>query len=132
MVLSKYKSGPSSNPHGADVKCGKNIDLRSKNKFRRYNRRYLSFYFTSTSDEIPNCLICSDKLSNETMVPSKLKRHLLTKHGFAFKKPLYYFKMLASNQNSQISKFIKHSTVSYKAQKTSYAMAKMKSHTTAE
>jgi zinc finger BED domain-containing protein 5/7/8/9 len=86
---------------------------------------------------IPQCLICSEKLFNESMVPSKLKRHLLTKHGFASEKPLDFFKKLASDQNRQASKFIKHSTVSDKAQEASYAVAeliakKMKSHSTAE
>ncbi|KAL4107274.1 hypothetical protein QTP88_017647 [Uroleucon formosanum] len=81
--------------------------------------------------------MCSEKLSNESMVPSKLKRHLLTKHGFASEKPLDFFKRLASDQKIQASKFIKHSTVSDKAQEASYAVAeliakKMKSHTTTE
>ncbi|KAL4083781.1 hypothetical protein QTP88_029097 [Uroleucon formosanum] len=82
-------------------------------------------------------LMLSEKLSNESMVPSKLKRHLLTKHGFASEKPLDFFKRLASDQKIQASKFIKHSTVSDKAQEASYAVAeliakKMKSHTTTE
>ncbi|KAF0749677.1 zinc finger BED domain-containing protein 5-like [Aphis craccivora] len=84
-----------------------------------------------------SCLMCSEKLSNESMVPSKLKRLLFTKHGFASEKPLDFFKRLASDQNRQASKFIKHSTVSDKVQEASYAVAeliakKMKSHTTAE
>lgn len=62
-----------------------------------FDKSYLSFSFTSTGGEIsiPQCHICSEKLSNETiMVPSKLKIHLLTKHGFAVEKPLDYFKRL--------------------------------------
>jgi hypothetical protein len=135
----KELSGPSSNPRNVEVSAGNNIDVRSKNRFRQYHENYLSFGFTSTGGEmsIPQCLICGEKLSNEAMVPSKLKRHLLTKHGFAAEKPLDYFKRLASNHNSQASKFIKQSTVSDKAQEASYAVAKliakkMKSHTIAE
>lgn len=52
--------------------------------------------------------ICSVKLSNETMVPSKLKRHLLTKHGFVTKNPLDYFKRLASNRGRNVFYFIRY------------------------
>lgn len=71
------------------------------------------------------CLVCGEKLSNEAMVPSKLKRHLITKHSFAAEKPIDYFKRLASNQNSQSSKFTKQSTISEKAQEASYAVAEL-------
>lgn len=131
--------GPSFNPPNDEVSASKNANVRSKNIIRQYHESYLSFGFTSSGGEmpIPQCLMCSEKLSNESMVPSKLKRHLLTKHGFASEKPLDFFKRLASDQNRQASKFIKHSTVSDKAQEARYAVAeliakKMKSHTTAE
>ncbi|XP_025206500.1 protein FAM200B-like [Melanaphis sacchari] len=110
--------GPSFNPPNVEVSASKNANVRSKNIIRQYHESYLSFGFTSSGGEmpIPQCLMCSEKLSNESMVPSKLKRHLLTKHGFASEKPLDFFKRLASDQNRQVSKFIKHSTVSDKAQ----------------
>lgn len=108
-------------------------------KFRQYHDSYLSFGFTSSGGEQPkpSCLICSEQLSNEAMVPSKLKRHLLTKHAFAAEKPVEYFKRLLSNQSTQASIFTKLSSVSEKAQEASYTVAelvaqKMKSHTTAE
>lgn len=132
--------GPSFNLPNVEVSASKNAKVRSKNIIRHYHESYLSFGFTSSGGEIPipQCLLCSEKLSNESMVPSKLKRHLLTKHGFASEKPLDFFKRLASDQNNQASKFIKRSTVSDKAQEASYAVMeliakkKMKSHTTAE
>lgn len=40
--------GPSSNTHSIDVNVEKNIDVRSKNKFRQYHESYLSFGLTST------------------------------------------------------------------------------------
>lgn len=108
-------------------------------KFRQYHDSYLSFGFTSSGGKQPKprCLICSDQLSNEAMVPSKLRRHLLTKHAFAAEKPLEYFERLLSNQSTQASTFTKLSSISEKAQEASYTVAeliaqKMKSHTTAE
>lgn len=118
----------------------RNCDDAELVKFRQYHDNYLSFGFTSSGGEEPikpQCLICSEQLSNEAMVPSKLKRHLLTKHAFAAEKPVEYFKRLLLNQSAQASTFTKHSSVSEKAQEASYVVAeliaqKMKSHTTAE
>lgn len=133
----------SSSEHSVDVSAKKR--KRSDNNdgdtgnFRQYHESYLSFGFTSSGGEQPKprCLICGEQLSNESMVPSKLKRHLLTKHAFAAEKPVEYFKRLLSNQSTQASTFTKLSSVSDKAQEASYAVAEliakeMKSHTTAE
>lgn len=120
-------------------KHSNNCNDGGSSKFRQYHDSYLSFGFTSSGGEEPKpqCLICSEQLSNEAMVPSKLKRHLVTKHAFAAKKPVEYFKRLLLNQSAQASTFTKLSSVSEKAQEASYVVAeliakKMKSHTTAE
>jgi len=86
--------GPSFNPPNVEVSASKNANVRSKNIIRQYHESYLSFGFTSSGGEmpIPQYLMCSEKLSNESMVTSKLKRHLLTKHGFASEKPLNFSK----------------------------------------
>lgn len=107
---------------------------------RKYQENYLSFGFASTLNEDPprpQCVICGEKLSNEAMVPSKLKRHLTTKHKFAADKPLEYFKRILSGETMQAKVFTKQKSIADKAQEASYAVAelvakKMKSHTTAE
>lgn len=111
----------------------------SKLNVRKYHDTYLSFGFISSTEDIPRpqCVICGERLSNEAMVPSKLKRHLTTKHKFALDKPLEYFKRILSGETSQAKVFTKQKALADKAQEASYAVAelvakKMKSHTSAE
>ena len=61
---------------------------------RQYNESYLKYGFISTSNSAascPLCLICNSKLSNEAMKPSKLLRHIKTKHPELKDKPLEFF-----------------------------------------
>lgn len=50
---------------------------------RKYDPSYIEFGFVAIIDgEVlkPQCIICGDVLANEAMKPSKLKRHLYSKH----------------------------------------------------
>ena len=54
-----------------------------KRKRRKYETKYLKFGFSCV--EIngiskPQCVICDVVLSNESLKPYRLKRHLQTKH----------------------------------------------------
>jgi hypothetical protein len=64
-------------------------------KKRKYSEDYLKFGFTtliSNGIEKPQCVLCNAVLSAESMKPSKLKRHLETKHSGHVKKDLDFFK----------------------------------------
>ncbi|KAJ1137675.1 hypothetical protein NDU88_004073 [Pleurodeles waltl] len=64
--------------------CSKQSDLsQKKTKCRKYDVEYLSMGFTcsgSEHEQQPQCVLCYEILSNEAMKPSKLRRHLETKH----------------------------------------------------
>ena len=50
---------------------------------RKYDSSYVQFGFVATNDggvPKPLCVICGDVLTNDSMKPSNLKRHLNTKH----------------------------------------------------
>ena len=58
------------------------------------NESYLKYGFILTGDceaPCPLCLICNSELSNEAMKPSKLLRHMKTKHPELKDKPLEFF-----------------------------------------
>ncbi|XP_023216822.1 zinc finger BED domain-containing protein 5-like, partial [Centruroides sculpturatus] len=64
-------------------------------KKRKYSEEYLKFGFTNLTSngiEKPQCVLCKVVLSHESMKPSKLKRHLETKHSEHTKKDLEFFR----------------------------------------
>lgn len=73
---------------------------------RQYNDSYLSVGFSWFGDEdcpLPLCVVCSDKLLNKAMVPSKLKRHFTTKHAHLGGNNLNYFKRLVELKSKEAS-----------------------------
>ncbi|UYV72327.1 hypothetical protein LAZ67_9002655 [Cordylochernes scorpioides] len=107
---------------------------------RKYNEDFLKFGFTSTMENyqvVPECVICGSKLSNSSMVPSKLQRHLVTNHPSLATKDKSYFEKSLSLKLKQVKVFEKQISVSGKAQLVSYEIAellavKLKPHNLAE
>ena len=63
-------------------------------KKRKYMDSYIEYGFTvvrNSGIEKPQCVICCDMLSGESMKPSKLKRHLETRHPEYLEKEPSFF-----------------------------------------
>ena len=113
-------------------------------KANRPNRKcddtYLNFGFSWTGNEdqsSPLCLVCGCKMSNKSMLPSKLSRHLKSKHPHLQGRDLSYFKRLLEQNRKQACIFKSKMTVSEKAQIASLEISNMlaqnlKSHTLAK
>lgn len=110
------------------------------NVVRRYNDDYIKYGFIcvgNTTLPIPQCVVCGDQLSNASMVPNKLKRHLEMKHHSLMNKDAAYFKSLISNVNKAAVLMEKRTKVSDRAMMASYKVAEIiakskKPHTLAE
>lgn len=71
-------------------------DPPPKSKFlRKYNPDFIKYGFVNGGSEaVPRaqCVECGLTLSNEALKPSKLQRHLETKHPTLVGKPVEFFK----------------------------------------
>lgn len=134
------ESEPASTSSSSGSSTTKVVEASSKTKRRQYDDNYLSYGFISTGDAscpLPLCLVCGGKLSNEAMVPSKLKRHLTTNHPSLASKDADYFIRLKSQHSRQEQVMMKCAKVSQKALEASYLVAEIvakakKPHTIAE
>src|SRR4029434_6331125 len=87
FVISRNKSSTSDTTDGSSDDLpsedantpSMNSQKRKREKTRKYSENYLKFAFTykeTDGDKLPVCVVCSPVLSNKTMKPSKLQRHL--------------------------------------------------------
>ncbi|XP_026818962.1 protein FAM200B-like [Rhopalosiphum maidis] len=71
--------------------------------FKKYDPEYINIGFTVidvSNEPRPQCVICFEILSNQSMKPSLLKRHLSTKHSTLENKPNDYFVRKLSEMKS--------------------------------
>lgn len=80
----------------AEAEMAKVVTDKKSAKTRKYDEAYLNFGFTSiaVSGEIrPQCVVCAVTLANDSLKPTKLRRHLETKHGDVVGKNRDFFRM---------------------------------------
>ncbi|KAI6658867.1 SCAN domain-containing protein 3 [Oopsacas minuta] len=71
------------------------LGKRGCTKIRNYDISFIRFGFTSIFKDglqKPQCVVCGEVLSNEALKPSKLSKHLQTKHKELISKPVEFFK----------------------------------------
>lgn len=93
---------------------------------RKYQESYLKYGFIGTGDShtpIPLCIICGDQLSNEAMKPSKLLRHLNSKHPGLKDKPLEYFERTKQEYKAQKIFMRDTTSINENALRASYLVA---------
>lgn len=93
---------------------------------RKYSEGYLAFGFSFNEQDgviLPQCVVCGELLSNESLKPCKLKRHLETKHFNLREKSIDYFQRLKNelHKNKQVIK--QYSSVSQCALKGSFLVS---------
>lgn len=91
-------------------------------KKRLYDDNYLKFGFT-VIDSKPQCVICFEILSRESMKPSKLVRHLNTKHPNEKNKPVEFFERKLKALEHQKTAIGQMSNLNEKALLASYRVA---------
>ncbi|GBM33134.1 Zinc finger BED domain-containing protein 5 [Araneus ventricosus] len=77
-------------------------NISSPQKKRKYSNKYLKYGFPVTGDECgpkPLCVVCGEILSNGSMKPSLLMRHLETKHPTYKQRNVNFFQRLSNSPN---------------------------------
>ena len=95
---------------------------------RQYDDSYLQFGFTKTGDAavpLPLCLVCGTKLANEAMVPSKLKRHLVSQHSTLKEKTTTFFTRLLDRHTKQARLMSDYTSMSDKCQEASFVVSQV-------
>lgn len=93
---------------------------------RKYQDSYLSYGFITTGDTQaphPLCIICGDRLANEAMKPSKLLRHIETKHPALKDKPLEFFERKKREHEGQKQLLRATTSTNVSALKASFLVA---------
>ncbi|XP_025415580.1 zinc finger BED domain-containing protein 5-like [Sipha flava] len=120
-------------PINEELEEKKTLNVENQKKERKYQDQYIQFGFTFIEEKgkhRPKCVICLEILASESMKPSKLKRHLETKHPQYSNKDEQFFKRHENALKVQKKVINKFSTVSQKALvasfKVSYLITKTK------
>ncbi|KAL7638491.1 UNVERIFIED_CONTAM: hypothetical protein RMT77_011061 [Armadillidium vulgare] len=85
-----------------DNTINKTKNIRPLQKKRKYSDDYMKYGFSFMGDEDnpkPLCVICGETLSNGSLKPSLLMRHLETKHPSYKQKDVSFFQRLSNGSS---------------------------------
>ena len=91
-------------PQKRQIEDDVNKEKSGRKKTRKYDNSYLNFGLTVAERkgvEHPQCVTCCKVLAAECMLPSKLKRYLITNHNNLSGKPHEFFSRKLSEMNKQ-------------------------------
>lgn len=114
------------NDDGGKEEEGETSKKKKASFNRKYDDAYIQFGFIATGDThapSPLCVICGDKLANEAMKPSKLIRHLETKHPALKDKPVEFFERKKREQAGQKQALRATTSANVAALRASYLVA---------
>ncbi|KII72538.1 SCAN domain-containing protein 3 [Thelohanellus kitauei] len=91
--MGKYSKGKAD--HNLEHSKNKGAKDELKIKRRKYDPQYISLGFTAVGpdDDQPFCVVCLQKLLNESMKPAKSKNNFTTMQSELTSKPKEYFEM---------------------------------------
>ena len=93
---------------------------------RKYDSDYIKYGFIKAGNDFEpkaQCVICAKILSNASLKPSKLKRHLYTNHPKSAMKPKDYFERKKDDVQAQQQVLTSFTTHSQSALKASFLVA---------
>ncbi|XP_055734780.1 SCAN domain-containing protein 3-like [Salvelinus fontinalis] len=93
---------------------------------RKYDESYLKYGFIAAGDShapSPLCVVCGDRLCNETMNPSKLLRHFESKHSALKDKPVEFFERRKREAEGQKQVLKANASTNVAALRASYLVA---------
>ena len=93
-----------------------------------FNAEYIEYGFIASGPEdaqVSYCLICNPTLSNEYLVPNKLKRDYESNHPAHKEKPRECFEKLATEKNHQSNKITNYLKLPEKGLVASYKVAQL-------
>lgn len=95
-------------------------------KRRKYCKSFIQYGFTclvKNGIDHPQCVLCTEVLAHESLKPTKMDRHLKTKHPLHADKSVEFFVRKEGELNGQRSVVNEQTTVSVRAQLASYEVA---------
>ena len=96
---------------------------KRRKMIRKYDQSYLGLGFSWNGTEgepRPQCVVCGDVFSNESMKPAHLKRHLTTKHAVLKDKPIAFFQRKLDELKQSNAMILSSVTPVSKAQEAAY------------
>lgn len=101
-------------------------ETKRRKVVRKYDIEYLKLGFTWNQDAVdprPQCVVCFEILANESMRPSKLSRHIETKHSNLKNKSVDFFKRKLMDMKTSKNVLSHFTNINEKATYASYLIS---------